>query len=93
MWPKASFESGSVVAADAVQRGVAEVNTARSDVGLPILIPNRANEIVVSVFDERHARGPGGRSIYPATSNQEAFLATFASDSAGGFEVLFLIRR
>lgn len=74
----------------AIQRVVAEVNTARSAVGLPILIPNPASEIVVSVFDEHNARGPSGRSIYPATSNQEAFLATFVDDSAGGSEVLFL---
>lgn len=74
----------------AIQRIVAEVNAARATAGLPLLIPDPANEIVVSVIDERNARGANGSSAYPATANQEAFLATFVSDAAGGFEVLFL---
>lgn len=74
----------------AVQRIVAEVNMARSGAGLPLLIPNATYRIVVSVFDERNARGVDGSSTMPTTSNQEAFLATFVDDAAGGSVVLFL---
>ena len=74
----------------AVQRIVAEVNVSRAAAGLPLLISDPSLEIVVSVFDEHNARGNNGSSTFPITSNQEAFLATFVSDSAGGFEVLFL---
>ena len=42
------------------------------------------------MFDERNARGANGSSALPTTSNQEAFLATFVDDAAGGSEVLFL---
>ncbi len=74
----------------AVQRIVAEVNVARASAGLPLLVPNPTYEIVASVFDEKNARGANGSSTLPITSNQEAFLATFVDDAAGGFEVLFL---
>lgn len=74
----------------AVQRIVAEVNVVRAGAGLPLLVTNPAYEIVLSVFDERNARGANGSSALPVTSNQEAFLATFVDDAAGGFEVLFL---
>lgn len=74
----------------AVQRIVAEVNVSRATAGLPYLVPVPGAEIVVSVFDERNARGANGSSAFPETSNQEAFLATFVQDTAGGSEVLFL---
>lgn len=74
----------------AIQRVVAEVNAARSTAGLPLLVSNPAYEIVVSVFDERNARGVNGSSTYPVTANQEAFLAVFVDDSGGGSELLFL---
>jgi hypothetical protein len=74
----------------AIQRIVAEVNAARAGAGLPLLVTNPTYEIVVSVFDERNARGANGSSVLPTTSNQEAFLATFVDDAAGGSEVLFL---
>ena len=74
----------------AVERIVAEVNVSRGTAGLPYLVPIPGAEIVVSVFDERNARGANGSSTLPETSNQEAFLATFVQDTAGGFEVLFL---
>ena len=74
----------------AVQRIVAETNVSRGTAGLPYLIAIPGAEIVVSVFDERNARGANGSSAFPETSNQEAFLATFVQDTAGGFEVLFL---
>ena len=74
----------------AVQRIVAEANVSRATAGLPYLIPNPTFEIVVSVFDERNARGANGSSALPMTANQEAFLATFVTDTQGGFEVLFL---
>jgi hypothetical protein len=73
-----------------IQRIVAEVNGSRSSSGLPLLISNPTYKIVVSVFDERNARGADGSSTLPITSNQEAFLATFVDDAAGGSEVLFL---
>ena len=74
----------------AIQRIVAEVNVSRGTAGLPYLVPVPGAEIVVSVFDERNARGANGSSALPETSNQEAFLATFVKDTAGGFKVLFL---
>jgi hypothetical protein len=74
----------------AIQRIVAEVNAARASAGLPLLVSNPSYEIVVSVFDEKNARGANGSSALPTTSNQEAFLATFVDDAAGGSEVLFL---
>ena len=74
----------------AVQRIVAEVNVSRGTAGLPYLVADPAFEIVVSVFDERNARGANGSSALPVTSNREAFLATFVTDTQGGFEVLFL---
>ena len=74
----------------AVQRIVAEVNVSRGAAGLPYLVANPAFEVIVSVFDERNARGANGSSALPITSNQEAFLATFVTDTQGGFEVLFL---
>lgn len=74
----------------AIQRIVAEVNVARASAGLPLLVPNPTYEIVASVFDEKNARGANGSSALPITSNQEAFLATFVDDAAGGSEVLFL---
>ncbi len=74
----------------AVQRIVAEANVSRGTAGLPYLIANPTFEIVVSVFDERNARGANGSSALPVTANQEAFLATFVTDTQGGFEVLFL---
>jgi len=73
----------------ALQRIVGEVNQARAAAGLPRLVPNPAYEIVVSVFEERNARGANGSSAFPG-ANREAFLAAFVDDTAGGFEVLFL---
>lgn len=73
-----------------IQRIVAEVNAARASAGLPLLVSNPTYEIVASVFDEKNARGANGSSALPTTSNQEAFLATFVDDTAGGSEVLFL---
>jgi hypothetical protein len=75
---------------EAIQRVVAEVNGARAGSGLPLLVPNPTYEIVASVFDERNARGANGSSALPTTINQEAFLAVFVDDTAGGFNVLFL---
>jgi hypothetical protein len=74
----------------AVKRIVAEVNVSRASAGLPLLVAVPGYEIVVSVFDERNARGANGSSALPVTANQEAFLATFVDDTAGGSEVLFL---
>lgn len=74
----------------AIQRIVADANLARATAGLPLLIADPTLEIVVSVFDERNARGADGSSALPVTANQEAFLATFVLDTAGGFQVLFL---
>ena len=75
----------------AVLRVVAEVNSARSSAGVPLLIADPANPLIVSVFDESNPRGANGSSaIAPILSNQEVFLATFVNDAAGGSEVLFL---
>lgn len=74
----------------AVQRIVAEVNVSRAGAGVPLLVAVPGYEIVVSVIDERNARGANGSSALPVTANQEAFLATFVDDTAGGSEVLFL---
>jgi hypothetical protein len=74
----------------AIQRIVAEANVPRAAAGLPLLVADPTLEIVVSVFDERNARGANGSSALPVTANQEAFLATFVLDTAGGFQVLFL---
>ena len=73
-----------------VQRIVAEVNLSRTSAGLPLLVAVPGYEIIVSVFDERNARGANGSSALPATSNQEVFFATFVDDTAGGSEILFL---
>lgn len=74
----------------AVQRIVAEVNIGRTSAGLPQLVAVPGYEIIVSVFDEHNARGANGSSALPMTANQEAFLATFVDDVAGGSEILFL---
>jgi hypothetical protein len=73
-----------------VQRIVEEVNVSRRAAQLPTLIARPFYEVIVSVFDERNARGANGSSAFPETSNHEAFLASFVDDSAGGSEVLFL---
>ena len=75
----------------AVQRVVAEVNAARVIAGLPILLPDPAYPLIVSVFDESNPRGANGSSaIDNIPVNAEVFLATFVDDSIGGSEVLFL---
>ena len=74
----------------AVQRIVSEVNVSRATAGLPLLVADPTFEIVVSVFDEHNARGNNGSSTFPTTTNQEVFFSTFVTDTAGGFEVLFL---
>lgn len=52
----------------AVQRIVAEANMSRGSAGLPLLLSNPSYEIVLSVFDERNARGANGSSALPETS-------------------------
>ena len=74
----------------AVLRVVAEVNGARSAAGLPTLLPNPSNPVIVSVFSESNPRGKDGSSPFPFAGNDEAFFATFVDDTAGGSEVLFL---
>ena len=75
----------------AVQRVVAEVNSARSMAGVSLLISDPSYPLIVSVFDESNPRGAKGSSaIAPGLSNQEVFFATFVDDTAGGSEVLFL---
>jgi hypothetical protein len=75
----------------AIQRVVAEVNNARSVAGVPLLVTDPTNPLIVSVFDESNPRGANGSSaITPILSNQEIFFATFVGDTAGGSEVLFL---
>lgn len=75
----------------AVQRVVADVNSARSAAGVPLLMADPAYPLIVSVFDESNPRGANGSSAFATIlSNQEVFLATFVNDAAGGSEVLFL---
>ena len=75
----------------AIQLVVAEVNNARSAAGLPLLLSDPANPLIISVFDEGNPRGVNGSSaIAPVLSNQEVFFASFVSDTTGGSEVLFL---
>jgi hypothetical protein len=75
----------------AIQLVVSEVNNARAQAGVPLLLSDPANPLIVSVFDESNPRGANGSSaLAPGLSNQEVFFATFVSDTAGGSEVLFL---
>jgi hypothetical protein len=75
----------------AVQRVVAEVNSARSAAGVSLLVSDPSYPLIVSVFDESNPRGANGSSaIAPGLSNQEVFFATFVDDTEGGSEVLFL---
>ena len=75
----------------AVQRVVAQVNVARSSAGLPTLLADPTNPLILSVFDEANPRGlNGSAAIDTNLSNEEVFLATFVSDTNGGGEVLFL---
>jgi len=75
----------------AVQRVVAEANSARLAAGKPQLLTDPQAPIIVSVFLETNPRGLNGSSaINVPLLNEEVFFATFVTDTADGGEVFFL---
>ncbi len=62
----------------AVQRIIAEVNQARTQAQLPLLVFDPQEPIQVAVFEENNPRGPDGKNLVNRLPNQEVLLSTFA---------------
>src|SRR5213593_1987832 len=72
----------------AVHRIIDEMNGARAQAGLPLLVFDPSEPVQISVVEENNPRGPDGANLSNRLPNQEISLVTFAElDGAFGGEV------
>jgi len=75
-----------------VERIIIQINTARAQAGLPLLVFDPFEPVEVSVHEENNPRGPGGLSLANRLPNQEIEFSIFAElpGALNGEVVVFL---